>query len=288
MRTVTAPLSGLLRRICVQPPYFGLRDIHTDGPARLTCTAPIQTPPGAEAPIGMAEVARHSAIAGLCAAAADASDDRRRYYLARAGSVERLPGASRHCADHVTIEARAEFDTPRRVRAHGLVSIAGEVIFDVHVDYAVLTDEAFRRFFGHLRRPTHNHGIRGNPYTEIWEPDRMEIAGRSATAVATSAVSECAGHFPNYPAVPVARLLSADYHLGARLAARHLRGNAAMPVYSELTYARTLLPPENPVDLHASATPDTERAGRVMIDTTAWSAGEPTVRTATVYAVTDS
>lgn len=198
---VPLPEAEMFGRICVRPPYYALRDLRFDGE---TLEARVSTglPRGAEVgPIQGAELSRHAAIAGLCRAALEQGDDKRRYYLAQQAWYEGYPSAAPH-GSAVTLSAGLDSLSKRAVRATVAARVGGELLAHLEVEYTVLTEAAFDRLFQSRRQPTPADALSALP------PGRLEWRGpaltRSLEAVPAGA---CAGHFEHYPAMPVAILM---------------------------------------------------------------------------------
>ncbi|MEL7208279.1 MAG: hypothetical protein AAGK32_08635 [Actinomycetota bacterium] len=85
-----------LRRIAVQPPYFALTDLAEVGRGLVTARVPLQTPSRPErGVVEAAQVARHLAILGSCAAALARDDDQRHHYLATRAVTRPRPISAR-------------------------------------------------------------------------------------------------------------------------------------------------------------------------------------------------
>lgn len=281
------PQQAVLPRICVQPPYFALDDFSVTGSGELTCTAPIQMRPDPGSEILMAEAARHSAIAGLCAVASTAPDNDRRYYLARTAVLDRIEPPEPVTVERADIAARGHPTADRSATATVDMSAGGRKLFRLTIEYVVLTEEEFDATFGMLRRRNTGDGpIRTNPYTEKLPLRDVQLTADSASARVIVAPDECVGHFPGYPALPVAHLLTAEFELGAQLAVERLGGRPVVPVTGELVDARTLLPPEHSVRLRAE--PVGAGEDLCTVEMTASEGGTDAVWTRFVYRVADS
>ncbi len=216
-------LTNLLDRICVRPPYFALQQLHRAGDT-LHATAPTELALGLEqAPIGAAEMGRHGAILGLCAAALTQSDDSRRYYLAHKASFIGHPVAIE--AHEVRFSARLSYLDKRKAAAQVFVRADDVLLGELSIDYTVLTENAFAWMF----RSRQQLGVQTPGYD-------AELAGswRYGQDDITFSVPEiplavCSGHFDAYPALPVAVLMSYLVRLGGRLV-----GGPYRSVYGEM------------------------------------------------------
>ena len=158
------------------------------------------------------ELSRHAAIAGLCCAALAQSDDRRRFYLAQRAAYTRFPSDASY-GSWVTFAAQLKSLDKRSARASISAKVGETPLALLEVDYTILTEYAFERLFRNRRRPT-------TAQTEI----NAQITGVSVTEndralleVAAVPEAACAGHFENYPALPVALLVGRLSELVASL-----------------------------------------------------------------------
>lgn len=163
---MSANTGDLQSRICVSHPYFALRDIDASRPARPPAPCPSKSRPGNQAPKTLAEAARHTAILGLCAAASTAPDERRRYSFARTGSIIRsstVPASDgRALAGHATGQVRPSRETTARSE---ILTPEGSPLFQLQLDYSVLTEKAFEKFLAYAHRPRTEPGVRGRAAT---------------------------------------------------------------------------------------------------------------------------
>lgn len=198
--------SEILRRICVRPPYFALRDLRLEtglNGENLIATVSAQNAPNHEiGPIQGAELSRHAAIAGLCAAASAQADSDRRYYLARQAWYE---GFDNRAPYGTPIRIRAEVLELDKRQARALVTATalGEPVCRLEVIYTILTEAAFERLFRSRRLETPTFETFGQVPLGAIERDGDAWIRR----VESVTLESCAGHFQNYPAMPVAVLM---------------------------------------------------------------------------------
>jgi len=192
----------LLDRICVSAPYFALETLGYGGGLFYASAVP-DLPLGPESgPMSSTELSRHSAIAGLCCAAMAQTDGNRRFYLAQRAEYASFPlGAS--YGSRVEFVARLRGANKRSARASIAASVGGEPLAQLEVEYTILTEYAFGRLFRARKRPT-------TPQAEMDArlPGVRTVEGdRARHDVAEVPQAACAGHFENYPALPVALLV---------------------------------------------------------------------------------
>ncbi|MFD0153855.1 hypothetical protein ACFVID_31280 [Streptomyces sp. NPDC127132] len=205
--SITAPLDvdGL---ICVEPPYFALRDLRREAPGEVTAEIAVEADGGRQAtPIGISEIGRHLAIAGLCAAATVNPREGRHFYLARAAKGSwHAPAAPQGApaADGLTGRASAFFASPRRaVAATRLTDRDGTLLATLDVEYDVLPQPVFDRLLGD-RVP--DAPVTVNPYSLPMPLEGLEVRGGRGSATLTVTPEMCPGHFAGHPVLPVATL----------------------------------------------------------------------------------
>lgn len=209
----TPDVAAALRRICVRPPYFALRDGVRAG-RFLQATATAESPPFLElGPMPAAEVGRHAAIAGLLHAALEQRDDARRYYLARAATCAYLPNPSPYGAP---VAFRTELLDLDRRSAHVRAEARTEAgpLAQIELRYAILTEAAFERLFRHRAVATFAAPSPfGRLLTEAFER-RGDAVSQTIEAIPVAA---CTGHFDGFPAMPVAVLMGQLAFLAGQL-----------------------------------------------------------------------
>ncbi|HYO54496.1 hypothetical protein [Archangium sp.] len=235
----------LYARICVRDPYFALSGVRVVGDGELTAWVPVEQEPGAEAsPINAAEVGRHLAILGSCAASLVNPKEGQHYYLARRARLERLhEGPLPRATEPLRGTARAEFRERRTATAHTLLASAqGQPLFSLEVDYNVLSAAAFLRLFQGARQdlrrepraereprgtPADFTALRQNPHRRSPPLHGHERDGECLRATMGPLSAElCKGHFAMHPVLPVAVVMSGLSGLAGTLL-RQLVGNAS-------------------------------------------------------------
>ena len=192
----------LLKRICISRPYYALLNPTCSGHT-FYASAVADLPLGAEVgPMSGAEISRHAAISGLCAAALAQEDDSRRFYLAQRAEYQGVPNSAPY-GTPVTFAATLQSLGKRGARSEISVQTAGNLLATLTVDYTILTEYAFSRLFRSRYRPTEPQ-----PVMNIELPGSAYSSGeRSVYEVAALPETVCAGHFADHPALPVALLM---------------------------------------------------------------------------------
>jgi 3-hydroxymyristoyl/3-hydroxydecanoyl-(acyl carrier protein) dehydratase len=236
--------SELYARICVRDPYFALREVTEMGPGEVLARVPVEQEPGAEAsPINAAEVGRHLAILGSCAASLVNPKDGQHYYLARRARLERLHhGPQGRFDEDLWGLAQARFTDKRSALAHMvLASPDGLPLFSLEVDYNVLSAQAFLRLFQGARlemrrEPRAERAPRGAMPGDFaamrQNPHRLPLALRDhvrdgeclKAQLGPVNADHCKGHFALHPVLPVAVVMSGLSGLAGTLL-RQLLGN---------------------------------------------------------------
>ncbi|WP_375767865.1 hypothetical protein NR798_40290 [Archangium gephyra] len=233
----------LFARICVRDPYYALSEVRVAGEGKLTARVPVEQETGGEAsPINAAEVGRHLAILGSCAASLVNPKEGQHYYLARRARLERLHAGPLPRASELLLgTARAEFREKRTATAHTrLTDARGQGLFSLEVDYNVLSAAAFLRLFQgarlDMRRepraergPRNTSGdfaaLRQNPHRQPPPLHGYVRDGECLKATLGPVSAElCKGHFALHPVLPVAVVMSGLSGLAGTLL-RQLVGN---------------------------------------------------------------
>lgn len=216
-------------RISVRRPYFGLEKLEMLAPGLVR--APVPAAPPLLPEVGLiqaAQVARHLAILGSCAAALARHDDDRHHYLAVDARYSRAAGAPSQPVDDGLIgEAIALWLDKRTARS--LVTLrteSGQATHFLDVTYAVMTPRMFGRL--HPTNETTDLDQLNEPETGL-EPTNQLMDGRvEATPDGVTMdcgqipTASCAGHFPGVPAAPVALVMGQLCKTAGQGLARHL------------------------------------------------------------------
>ena len=215
-------LHRALQRIAVQPPYFGLLDIADVGDGAVAATIPLQPPSAPERGVMEgAQIARHLAILGSCAAALARDDDKRHHYLATNAHYMRLAGGPDLVVDEtVRAEAVARWIDKRSARAYvKLMTHDGVGLHVLDVHYSVLAPRMFSRLHPPVEVPP-----AGDPAADLvgfdWPVGAEPVATADGLRLTCGPipVSVCAGHFPQYPAAPVAIIMGHLCRVAGQLA----------------------------------------------------------------------
>ena len=220
--------AAALERISVAAPYFALEQL-TETDDGVAALVPISSPMHPETGfIEATQVARHLAILGSCAVALQREDDERHHYLATRAHFLRTANVTDPGGRYggAVLEAEATGIWIDRRSARSLVKLNGpdgeaSHILDVH--YTVMTPRMFDRLMPPIG-PALNGAGNG---TRTIEADTMPAASNGTRAsdpriefsVGSSGNDAvrfdcgpipnemCAGHFPQYPAAPVALVM---------------------------------------------------------------------------------
>ncbi len=191
-----------LRRISVARPYFDLRDLEETGTGTVEATVPPQPTVAPEAgAIEAAQVARHLAILGSCSVALARDGDDRHHYLATKAHYTRMANAPAAVSGGLRAKAIGSWVDRRTARA--LVTLAtedGQGLNLLDVEYTVLAP----RMFARLNPPIDIDAIAAIDGLEPRAETVQAIDGGLRVDAGPIPVEMCAGHFPDYPAAPVA------------------------------------------------------------------------------------
>jgi hypothetical protein len=229
--------------IDVRPPYFALQAIELRQPGFVQAAVRPEHPMGHEVgALAAAEAGRHLAILGACACSSIRLPVGRHYYLAHRARIvqhqQRLAGAESRFEGVARSTTRTGREATASAALHATGS--GELLFELDISYKVLSQPAFQRIFAAHRKdlralPRDSAqssaeqplNRRRNPYLKALPLEITRRAPQSVQALLPEVSPQlCAGHFPFYPALPVAVLM----HSLASLSGEALRvrwGDAA-------------------------------------------------------------
>lgn len=240
--------------VAVRPPYFALDDISIS-PCSITAQVRPSHPMRREqGPIAAAEAGRHLAIAGAVAAATKNNAIGKHFYLARQAVIQKAanPGVVLKKADLLQITATSPGVSKRRASATATISQTEEgkaqELYTPSVDYDVLSQGLFKRLVGHAPQC----GLNSLSHVDVLAMDLPISNGQDGQLGARILVQphHCIGHFQEFPALPVAKLM----HLLSNLAAENLaavldRPAVHMNVERAVVSAERLAPAGDLVDL---------------------------------------
>lgn len=229
----------------VRAPYCALSDVELLQPGRVSaCITPEQTLADEVGDIAAAEAGRHMAILGSVACASYKHDPARRsYYLAERAVLSSPEAFSvpRRAPSRLQLEAHCLQSTNRQSQANCQIQRPdGTQLFGLRVTYKLVPEKIFQRLFAAFRvdmrqaprtaspAPDGVRQRRQNPYRHRLGLTVVTLDEHHIRADLPNVPAEaCAGHFPLYPAVPVAVLMEAFSNAGGALL-RKYRGEPAL------------------------------------------------------------
>ena len=199
-------VNELYQLIEVSEPYYALRNVNmVDN--NLVADIPLELTSHPE-PFGMSlgEAGRHMAILGSLALAKINPAKKKHFYLATDACFERLHSKPGGAGMYKGIISKYSIQK-RTGEVEGiLVSPFNEVLYKASVKYSVIDTVLFQRMFSKQMQNTEKIPY-DNPYRN--EPKLFGTKLGLKISTATSGIIEkrnCAGHFDNFPAIPIARL----------------------------------------------------------------------------------
>lgn len=223
--------SHLKELICTSRPYYALKNLHQLTDTILQCEIAVENNGHKEhALISTAEAGRHLAILGSCVLAANNPVEARHFYLATAASLQRsadvayIDPAQYNCPARLICRAELlHLDKKSGSVATSIYTPDGLTIYELEVEYKVMTSELFGKLFKAVYQP--NTDWAPNPYAAPFPLKDVLYTDREFSAsLGVIRKEQCVGHFDYYPALPVAVLSSALMDLaGTHL--RHICGD---------------------------------------------------------------
>ncbi|GAB7524559.1 hypothetical protein PBS_35460 [Paraburkholderia sp. 2C] len=200
-------IAEICKRVAVHRPYFAFSELNANLRDKTTIGIfNAEQVTGFElGPISSAELGRHLAILGSCAAAVDGPDEMT-YYLASKGRLKLLPYTDEAQKNQSGVAIAAVVNRNRRVMTAEVLGYCGPLAAHLWCEYQVLSREVFARVFsghymGSIARPDKS------PYSAPIPFDVLS-ASTDRIVVHTSEIGpeNFSGHFDNYPSWPVAIL----------------------------------------------------------------------------------
>ena len=178
-----------------------------------------------------AEVSRHGAIAGLSVAALQHPVAQRHFYLAKEAVFRQEVNVAPYRTP-VNFEATVLKVDRRHATSFVKASCADTPYATLDISYTLLSEGTFGRLFAAHRRDT--------PGVEpVWslQDGTTQVYGQRAERHAPVGVANCQGHFPNYPALPLAVIINELVELGGTLIGGPYRGVEARVVADDFCWA---------------------------------------------------
>ncbi|MBI2477547.1 MAG: hypothetical protein HYV60_02530 [Planctomycetia bacterium] len=217
-------ISELLKQIAVTQPYFAFSQIHQSAAGKLVAVVPSREQP-MDSECGVraaAEVGRHLAILGACAAARLQKNEGPHYYLANKAQLRASEAYVQHimsadgdgddlASRNLISFADAEFTSNRSAHAVARIAYDGSDadLYRLDVAYSVLSPKIFERFFSSHRVDDDHideHAYRDQVHFDDLVQD-IVLLDDLLSAHFGFQPTVCAGHFPKFPALPVAVLM---------------------------------------------------------------------------------
>ncbi|MBD2387469.1 hypothetical protein [Cylindrospermum sp. FACHB-282] len=202
-------LEELFNLISVRPPYFALENLELNENGTLSADIPIQQPLGMEAAvISAAETGRHLAILGACCIAIFNPNQTKHYYLAHNAEFISNPyQPDSEIGNYVRGTAQGFLLNKRSaVAITSITNKLGITINSLKIYYHVIPEKVFIKIYKKFQTCT-NFEMGINPYKKSLSLQSISIVNNKLKASIGTVLSEdCTGHFPDFPAIPVAIL----------------------------------------------------------------------------------
>lgn len=212
-KSIFAPLiinkDDLFNLIDIRAPYFALKDIFVDDKSFTTAHVPIEQPLGSEImPISTGEATRHMAVLGMISCAYANPIKKKHYYLPHAISFKRVSGEYSVNKSNYLLgnSICTSFEKRKAVAVTQLLDNRNHVICEAEIFYHVMPQTVFDKLFIPHHANSPDYSIE-NPYKIKNELFDIKLSTTNLTAsLGKIPQNYCSGHFPNYPAMPMAIL----------------------------------------------------------------------------------
>lgn len=203
------PIEEILKKICVSSPYFAFNKIIKLNEFFITKIIPEQNIGNEKSPIAITEAGRHLAILGSCCHAN--REGEKHFYLANFAKMKLMTDNTK-LTDFLPIIDNELFlavkindkNDDRNVWASGAIFSFKTPLYYIDVRYQKLTKRLFERLFKNYYYETTHYLT--SPYKDIDQKFNL-INNTNDTnfefEIAPVKEKICAGHFDNYPMIPV-------------------------------------------------------------------------------------
>ncbi len=216
----------LFQKICVSEPYFAMNELIYSDHKIVQASFIIENIGFPESfSLSSGEAGRHLAILGSCALALINPDPEKHYYLAveAVGGNSNVAKAVHRCLDR----KNKKFIVQSKAISLDLRKKSGQAeakIFNAHglevssliITYKVFRNDLFKRLFKRFYIENAMN-MAANPYTDNY-PLKDVVYSNNVLTGKTGIIrpEQCAGHFDEYPALPVAMLCSLLFEMAGR------------------------------------------------------------------------
>ncbi len=203
-------ISTILQLIDVHPPYFALHEIRTYPDQTVSAKVQVEQPAGCETgPVSFAEASRHMAILGSVSCALANPVKSKHFYLASRGTYHRSAAAISPTSRFLAVQARCFYLEKREAGARcRLLDEHNNLIAEITVYFHVIPYPVFERLYKIHYKSAPDFSS-PNPYRKKNELLDLQCSPQQASAsLGIIRDQYCAGHFPHFPALPVAILMS--------------------------------------------------------------------------------
>ncbi|MCP3659163.1 MAG: hypothetical protein GY830_02130 [Bacteroidetes bacterium] len=213
---------NLFSTIEIRKPYFALKEIEISKDILNAEIIPEQSLINEFSPITAGEASRHLAILGSCSLALKPElKNNKHYFLATKAVLKRIDNNPLPYKTSLRLEASSVTTAKHQGKAHSVIKTDLNVpIYSLECDYLIMKKNIFQRQYKDNKLELRNKKrrtfvdykkfmpLRKNPYkTEDVSENitNIKINGNILTGSLKNTNADlCMGHFPQYPAMPVA------------------------------------------------------------------------------------
>lgn len=196
-------IDDIAERIAVQKPYFAFNSLWQEGEHLVGNFVPEQELGGELGYLSAAELGRHLAILGSCAAVS-INDGINGYYLATQAHYTGKAAFSQPKPPSLSARAKV-LSMDKRSLKIAATAYAHEPIAELVCEYFILPPALFQRSFKHYIDTTKPMPSASSPYCKRIPLHHVEYLQDGLSAFSGPLEPEqCAGHFHHYPSWPVA------------------------------------------------------------------------------------
>jgi|GEM_PF-5739187 len=242
--------SQLYSKNCVKNPYFRLQNIFEKTPGVISGIVRKEQPKLFSAsPISATEASRHMAILGSCSITLQAELEEETFLLASeaemhfVGNLETL--STVNFDEPFELTASSHVYSKRKAMAQTTLGYAEKPLFRATIFYQIIPKKAFLKLAPKILST--DIQTTESPYSKFIPLKNITFTASSITAIFEQITPEhCAGHFPNYPVLPIAFLMGIfEYCAGLGLNHFFKRETMSVVKYAKISVHHLVFPGDN-------------------------------------------
>ena len=217
-------IDNILSKICVSKPYFAFKELYLDKKNIMTGIVKKEQPCLTQSTgMSFAEMSRHLAILGSCALALN--EPSKKYYLVDNAKLVSSAGNyllrgvkySKSCKMKAVVK---KIDKNSAIAEAYILNSNDNILYSMVINYIVFKEKSFPRIFKDYKEVFQKPFF--NPYRNHRTFKNINISGNILIAdMPFFKAKDCAGHFDDFPMMPVGNTLYITFNTIEKLLLTH-------------------------------------------------------------------